>query len=65
LDGVNVASLALMAIVTLQLARAAIVDTVTAAIGLASAMLLLRFKVNSTWLIAGGALSGMVATALR
>jgi chromate transporter len=65
LDGVNVASLALMAVVTVQLARAAIVDGVTAAIGVASAVLLLRFKVNSTWLIAGGALSGTVAMALR
>jgi chromate transporter len=65
LDGVNVASLALMAVVTAQLARAAIVDVATASIGLASAVLLLRFKVNSTWLIAGGALGGMAATAWR
>jgi chromate transporter len=65
LDGVNVASLALMAVVTVQLARSAIVDALTALIGLASAVLLLRFRVNSTWLIAGGALGGMVALAFR
>lgn len=55
LDGVNVASLALMAVVTVQLGRAAIVDPITAGIGIASAVLLVRHRVNSTWLIAGGA----------
>ena len=64
LDGVNVASLALMAVVSVRLARSAIVDGATAAIGLASAVLLWRFRVNSTWLILGGALAGVV-TALR
>ena len=65
LDGVNVASLALMAVVSVRLARSAIVDGPTAAIGLASAALLWRFNVNSTWLILGGALAGVVVTALR
>jgi chromate transporter len=65
LDGVNVASLALMAVVTVQLARAAIVDALTAALALVSAVLLVRFKVNSTWLVVGGALAGLSATALR
>jgi chromate transporter len=58
LDGVNVASLALMAVVTAQLARAAVVDVFTLAIGLAAVVLLLRFRVNSTWLIVGGAVGG-------
>jgi len=65
LDGVNVASLALMAVVAVQLARAAIVDTLTAALAVGSAVLLLRFKVNSTWLVVGGALAGIFARALR
>jgi chromate transporter len=65
LDGVNVASLALMAVVAMQLARAAIVDTLTAALAVGSAVLLLRFKVNSTWLVVGGALAGIFAMALR
>lgn len=62
LDGVNVASLALMAVVTVQLGRAAVVDIPTALIALASAIALIRFKVNSTWLIAGGALVGAIAS---
>jgi chromate transporter len=64
LDGVNVASLALMAVVTAQLGRAAIVDLPTALLGLASAVLLLRWKTNSTWLVLGGAVAGLAAHAL-
>lgn len=61
LDGVNVASVALMAIVTVQLARAAMVDIPTVLIALVGAVLLVRWKVNSTWLVVGGALVGLVA----
>ncbi|MGZ6125016.1 MAG: chromate efflux transporter [Myxococcales bacterium] len=61
LDGVNVASLALMAAVTLSLARAAIVDVPTAALALAAAVLLVRFRINSAWLVLGGALAGLAA----
>jgi chromate transporter len=60
LDGVNVASLALMALVTWQLARAAVVDVPTGAMALVSLILLLRFRVNSAWLVAGGALAGLL-----
>jgi chromate transporter len=65
LDGVNVASLALMAAVSFQLGRSAIVDWVTLALAAASAILLLRFRVNSAWLVLGGALAGITATVLR
>jgi len=58
LDGLNVASLALMAVVTWQLANGAVVDATTAALALASAVLLLRFRVNSSWLVASGAVLG-------
>jgi len=61
LDGVNVAALALMAGVTWQLGRAAIVDWLTAAIAAASVIVLFRFRINSAWLIAGGALAGVAA----
>ena len=64
LDGVNVASLALMAAVTAQLARAALVDPTTVVIGLVAATLLLRFKINSSWLVLGGAAVGLGAHAL-
>jgi chromate transporter len=63
LDGVNVASLALMAVVTVQLARAAIVDGITAALAVVAAVLLLRWRVNSAWLVLGAAVIG-VARAL-
>jgi chromate transporter len=60
LDGVNASSLGLMAAVTVQIGRASLVDPLTVLIALVSLVLLLRFKINSTWLIAGGALIGLV-----
>lgn len=65
LDGVNVASLALMAVVVLQLVRAAVVDLPTALLALASLVILLRWKVNTTWLILGGAVAGWATHALH
>jgi chromate transporter len=65
LDGVNVASLSLMAVVTVQLGRAALVDTITVLLAAASAALLLRFKVSSTWLVLGGGIVGLVTHGLR
>ncbi|HEX3235490.1 MAG TPA: chromate efflux transporter [Gemmatimonadales bacterium] len=59
LDGVNVASLALMAVVTWELARAALVDPLTIAIALVSWVLLTRYRVNSAWLVLGGGLAGV------
>jgi chromate transporter len=60
LDGVNVASLGLMAVVTVQLTRAAIVDVPTLLLGVASGALLLLTGVSSTWLVLGGAVAGAV-----
>lgn len=51
LDGVNAASLALMAAATLHLLGGAIVDSTTVALGGASAAALLLFRVNPIWLI--------------
>jgi chromate transporter len=62
LDGVNVASLALMAVVSWQLGRAALVDTLTITIAAASALALLRFRLNSAWLIVAGGALGWLAT---
>jgi chromate transporter len=64
LDGVNVVSLALMAAVTLQLGRAAVVDAITALLALVALVLLVRFKVNSAWLVLGGAAVGLLAQAV-
>ncbi len=60
LDGVNAGSLGLMLIVTLFLARAGIFDVATALTAIGSALLLLRFKVNPTWLILAGAAFGII-----
>ena len=58
LDGVNVAALALMLVVTYQLGRAALVDFTTLVLALISAFVLFRFRVNSAWLILVGAVVG-------
>jgi len=60
LDGVNVAALSLMVVVTYQLGRAAIVDITTLLLALVSALLLLRFRINSAWLVLGGAIVGWI-----
>jgi chromate transporter len=60
LDGVNVAALGLMLAVTWELARAAIVDGVTVALALVAGVLLIRYRVNSAWLVAGGGGVGIV-----
>jgi chromate transporter len=61
LDGVNIASLALMAVVTVQLGWSTLVDLPTVLIALTSAVLLVRFGINSTWLVFGGAAIGYLA----
>lgn len=58
LDGVVAGSLALMAIVTWQLGKASIVDWKTLAIFGVSLAALLRFRVNSAWVIAAAAIVG-------
>lgn len=65
LDGINVASISLMAVVTLQLGQASLIDPPTIIIALISLALLLRFKINSTWLIIGGAIAGLIIAAFR
>jgi chromate transporter len=64
LDGVNVASLGLMSAVTWQLARTAMVDPLTVGLAVASALLLVRARINSAWLVLGGAVVGVVSTGL-
>ncbi|HXI56149.1 MAG TPA: chromate efflux transporter [Polyangia bacterium] len=64
LDGVNVASLALMAVVALQLGRGVLVDPRAAILGAVSLAVLLRLRVNATWLVLGGAVAGAGAHAV-
>jgi len=65
LDGVIVASLALMVVVTYELGKAALVDLPTIGFALASGILLFRWRVNSAWLVLGGALIGFLIATYR
>jgi chromate transporter len=60
LDGVNAASLSLMAVVTWRLGRAALVDWLTVALLVVSLILLIRFRLNTVWLMIGGAMMGLL-----
>ncbi|HVP21736.1 MAG TPA: chromate efflux transporter [Anaerolineaceae bacterium] len=60
LEGVTIASIGLMVGVTLQLSITALVDPITVIVAVASLALLFRFHLNSTWLIAGGAIIGLI-----
>jgi chromate transporter len=65
IDGVKVASLALMAAVSWQLGRVSLVDTATVLLAAASLIALVRFRVNSAWLVLLGATIGLMANALH
>ncbi len=58
LDGVNAASLALMAAVALQLGKTSLVDVPAWMLAAVATVLLLRYKINSAWLVLGGAAAG-------
>jgi chromate transporter len=62
LDGVNVGAWALMAAVTLFLARSAVIDRTTMLLAISSAVVLIRYRVNSAWLVLGGGLIGLATT---
>ena len=61
LDGVNAASLGLMATVTYTLGRAALVDGLTIALAILSTVLVFRFKINAVWLVLAGGLLGFLS----
>ena len=60
LDGVVAASLGLMTAVTWHVARAAVVDAWTTGFLIAAAAILVRWRPQSTWLVAGGAIIGWI-----
>jgi chromate transporter len=60
LDGVNAAAVALMAYVGLQFGRAALISIPAVILAVLSAVLVFRYKINSTWLVLGGAAAGIV-----
>ena len=59
LDGVNAAALALMAFVGFQFAREVVTTPLALGIGVVAAVLVFRFRVNSAWVVLGGALAGL------
>lgn len=65
LDGVNAAAVALMAFVGFQFARATLINIPAVAIGAVSALLLLRYGVNSAWLVLLGAAAGITLKLLH
>ncbi|HEU5226825.1 MAG TPA: chromate transporter [Ktedonobacteraceae bacterium] len=60
LDGVNIAALALMGGVMLQLGQSALIDPLTWLMALVAFVILLRFQLNSAWLILAGAFVGVL-----
>ena len=50
-----------MAAVTIRLGQAALVDTITVGLALVAALLLIRYKINSAWLVLGGGVLGLLA----
>ncbi len=61
LDGVNAASLALMAFVTWELGTASIIDWLTGSLALVSFIIVTRWqKINSVWLILAGGTVGLL-----
>jgi chromate transporter len=65
LDGVIVGSLALMAYVTYELGRSTLVDLITVTWAIVCSLLLIRFRVNSAWLVLTGAAIGFLVFLLR
>lgn len=64
LDGVNAAAVALMGFVGWQFARAALVNVAAIVLAVVSVVLVFRYKVNSAWLVLGGAVVGIVLRVL-
>ena len=64
LDGVNSAAVGLMVGVLLQLSQTALIDPLTVALAVIALIVLVRFRLNATWLIAAGALVGLARFAL-
>jgi chromate transporter len=59
LDGVNAAAVALMAFVGIQFAGEVVNTPLALGVGALAAVLIFRLKVNSAWVVLGGALAGL------
>ena len=60
LDGINLGALGLMAAVSLDLGRRVIVDAFTVGLTVVTLVLLVRFRINSVWLIVVGGVLGIL-----
>jgi chromate transporter len=60
LDGVNAAAIALMAVVTMRLARDVLDNAWQLGLFAAAAIVLVRFSPNSAWIVLAGAAAGIV-----
>jgi chromate transporter len=65
LDGVNAAAVALMGFVGWQFARETLVNVPAILMAVTATVVLLRFKLNSAWLVLGGAVFGILAKAFH
>jgi chromate transporter len=65
LDSVNVCAVALMTGVTLRLAFDALRGWPSWVIAVAALVILLRWKVNSAWIVLGGGIMGLLFSAMR
>ena len=64
LDGVNAAAVALMAFVGFQFAREVVTSPLSVAIAAVAGVLVFRYRVNSAWVVLGGAVAGLTAKLL-
>jgi chromate transporter len=64
LDGVNAASLGLMAAVLFTLGQTALVDGVTVGLAVLGAIAVFRLQINSAWIVLAGGLVGFIARQL-
>ena len=65
LDGVNAAAVALMAYLGWQFARASLTNVPAVVLAVVSAVLVFYYKVNSAWLVLGGAVAGILLHVLH
>jgi chromate transporter len=58
LDGINVASWGLMAVVSWKLGVSAVIDVPTAILAVLSLFIVFKFKINSAWIVLFGGIAG-------
>lgn len=64
LDGVNIGALSLMTVVVVSLGQSSLIDPVTIAVAIASLFLLIKYNINSLWLVLGGMALGLILSFL-